>query len=150
MGWRSWSPIATLLLGKAGHADGRRNGVDNRKAYGDVSKTEPLQGCAGGDEGVGGARELRAGERAGPFADRSGQDTRLADQWLRLLHPYAYERGARSRRDRGAALSARRMARIAALQRARARRPCMDRGSNVGVRDPYSRRRLRPSAPALL
>jgi hypothetical protein len=39
MGWRSSSPIATLLLGQAGHADGRRNGVDNRKAYGDVSKT---------------------------------------------------------------------------------------------------------------
>src|SRR5580692_6259730 len=110
MGWRSSSPIATLLLGNAGHADGRRNGVDNRKACGDVSKTEPLQGGAGGDEGVGGARELRAGERARPFADRSRQDARLADQWLRLLHPYAYERSARPRRDRGAPLFARRVA----------------------------------------
>src|SRR5260370_16135325 len=118
MGWRSWSLIATLLLGKAGHADGRRNGVDNRKAYSDVSKTEPLQGCPGGDEGVGGARELRAGQRARPFADRSGQDTRLADQWLALLHPYAYERGARSPPNRGASLSAPLMACIYALQRA--------------------------------
>src|SRR4029077_19965298 len=88
------------------------------KAY-DDPKAEPLQGGARGDEGFGGARELRAGERARPFADRSGQDARLADQWLRLLHPHAHERSACPRRKRGAPPSALSMARIAALQRAR-------------------------------
>ena len=77
-----------------------RNGSDTRNACTDDLKTEPLKGRARGNEGLGSAQELYAAERAPPFADRPGRDVRLAGQWLRLLHPHAYERGAHPRRDR--------------------------------------------------
>jgi hypothetical protein len=77
-----------------------RNGLDKRKARTDDPKTKHPQGRARGNEGLGSARELCAVERAQPFADRPGQDARLEDQRLRLLHPHAYERGAHPQQPR--------------------------------------------------
>ena len=71
-------------------------------------------------------------QRAGDFALSPGEDPRLADQRLRLLHPHAHPGRARPWRDRRAAVPARRLARIAALHRARARRPRLDR-----IADPH-------------
>ena len=56
--------------------------------------------------------------------------------------------GPRPRRDRGAPLPARRLARIAALQRARAGGAGLDRGGDPDLRDPRPGRGLRAGPPA--
>ena len=61
--------------------------------------------------------KLRPGGIAGP----SGEDARLADQWVCVLPRAAFERCPRARRDRAETLCARRVGGGAVLLRARTR-----------------------------
>src|SRR6266566_117823 len=113
------------------------------------TETEHVCRCARANEIVARLEHQHPQERPGGQPDGAREDPGVANQWLRCLPPHAYCRCAKTRRDRGASLPARCLARIAALQRARTRRACVDRGSDAGVRDPCARRRLSRAASAV-
>jgi DHA2 family multidrug resistance protein len=100
------------------------------------TQDELLPGGPRDHEGAGRARSPDPGLRPREVADRTRQDPRLADQWLRLLHQHAYRRRPQAGRDRAAAVSAERLARVAALHRPRARGTGVDRGGDPDRRYP--------------
>src|ERR1700747_1401229 len=74
-----------------------------------------VRDCARGLQGAARGRFLSRPFRPAENPDRAREDAGIADQWLCLLPRGAQQRRAQGRRDRGAALSAQRLARGAAI-----------------------------------
>src|SRR5262245_36452944 len=94
------------LLSHHGPRDRLISNPDAKGPEGDAHETPPesLPSRTRDPEGRDGPGGSPGEKRAGDVALPAGEDPRLADQRLCLLHPHAYPRRARPRRERRAAL----------------------------------------------
>src|SRR6185503_8286320 len=73
---------------------------------------ELLSGCPRHHQSARRAGGADPGLRPRKITDRAGQDARFADQWLRFLHQHATPGRPPAGRDRAAAVSFERLARV--------------------------------------
>src|SRR6266852_2817839 len=109
-GCQKWSMEMIMFKSKPitlGSAIFNRQVSDKRRAYDESSyRLHECSGSAPRDVSTGALHpQLRPGGIAGP----SGEDARLADQWVCVLPRSAFERCPRARRDHAETLCARRV-----------------------------------------
>src|SRR5262245_21512844 len=79
------------------------------------ANVDPPRACRASNAGHARSRALPCRDQPRCEAARSLEAARLADERLRVLHRHALERPAEARRERAAAVRARRVARVAVL-----------------------------------